>query len=290
MSYTYTFFDNQLIGVDELNKITSRFVTSGIAREPSTVSDLNEFIPDIATKGVVGNSSSDLKVTIENNKIKINNGVAFFDNGTVIEVTEPEFFDFTSGVKLYVYLKSDSFNNSIYPIISEAFPNDEENIVHLAEISEDGTITDKRTYARGKCAYYYSTFKTPISFEITFTQKEIESKLQKIIDIGSSDFTFMNVFGYRNGYSNYSTVNLNVYFDENGNTSRVKGIVLGDSRKDVLIDEPCWGKCTRVNLPTHYCEMDLTIDAQISDGNLILTPRDSCVLENIVAKFQIQLC
>ena len=42
MNYKYTFFDNQLVGVDDLNEITSRLVSGGIS---SVYSGLGENAP-----------------------------------------------------------------------------------------------------------------------------------------------------------------------------------------------------------------------------------------------------
>ena len=89
MSVNYSFFDDQLIGVDELNKITSRVFADGVVREVSSVSDLNGFVTDIATAGVVPQSCDSLKVTVNNDIITINKGTAIFSDGTVIEITEP---------------------------------------------------------------------------------------------------------------------------------------------------------------------------------------------------------
>ena len=76
MSVNYTFFDDQLIGVDDLNKITSRFFSDGIVREIETVSDLNGFATDVATAGVVPESCESLKVTVKNDVVTINKGTA----------------------------------------------------------------------------------------------------------------------------------------------------------------------------------------------------------------------
>ena len=154
MSIIYSFFDNQTIGVDELNKITSRLITDGVAREPSSVSDLNSFVADIAQAGVVPESDESLKVTAENGILKVNKGTAIFQNGSTIELTEPETMSYLTDRKQYVYLVSDMISNRAYIDVSDE-EAEFENKVPLAIIQE-GTVTDKRYYSRGKLAYYAS--------------------------------------------------------------------------------------------------------------------------------------
>ena len=155
MGYEYSFFDNQLIGVDELNKITSRLLTEGVARTPSSVSDLNDFVADIATQGVVPETTESLKVSVADTTITINKGVGIFKDGTTIEITEKELFPRLTGHKQYVYLVSDLTSNSAYPCVLEEVAKFEQSIL-LATIDENGILTDERKYARGKLAYYAS--------------------------------------------------------------------------------------------------------------------------------------
>ena len=287
MSYTYSFFDNQLIGVDELNKITSRFVTGGVAREPSSVSDLNGFVSDVATKGVVGDTSDELKVALENGKIKINTGTAFFDNGTVIEVTEPELIDYTAGTAVNVYLKSDMNNNSIYPVCSESLPESEENVVHLAFVNEDGNITDRREYARGKCAYYYSSFGNGVRFSVSFTPDEVKNNITKEYDLGSDNFTFMNVSGY-NGSSSWSAINYNYYFGKDGIPEKSCGIIFGDITKDYYgTSVGMWAYTTGMKSGSFYYIYRIAVDVKIRDGKLLLTPSGD--LQGYNASFSVVL-
>lgn len=173
MSINYSFFDDQLIGVDDLNKITSRFVSEGVAREPSSVSMLSGYLSDIATDGVVPESVDSLKVTAENGVGTIKKGTAFFDNGTVIEITEDETFTYTEGQKTYVYLISDMTANKAYVSISES-ESDNEHILLLAIINEDGLTADKRFYAKGKLAYYANSQPDK---NITIIEENIDTKI-----------------------------------------------------------------------------------------------------------------
>ena len=222
MSVNYTFFDDQLIGVDDLNKITSRFFLDGIVREIETVSDLNGFATDVATAGVVPESCESLKVTVKNDVVTINKGSAIFSDGTVIELTEPESFPYLRGVKQYVYLISDSVSNRAYVDVLSEKTTYEVNIL-LATIEND-IVEDKRQYARGKLAYYASA---DVNNNVFVEEDDIEKKYAKdeegyinyrvnvnsdmykyiqILDKNSFNFARYNVkdgsflsFGYGNG-------------------------------------------------------------------------------------------
>ena len=221
MSVNYSFFDDQLIGVDELNKITSRVFADGVVREVSSVSDLNGFVTDIATAGVVPQSCDSLKVTVNNDIITINKGTAFFSDGTVIEITEPESFPCLAGTTQFVYLISDKASNRAYvDVLNEEAPY-EVNI--LLAIVKNGEVTDKRMYARSKLAYYASS---DVNNNVFVEEDDIEKKYTKdedgyinlrvnvnmdmykyiqILDKNSFNFTRYNVksgkylcFGYGN--------------------------------------------------------------------------------------------
>ena len=228
MSVNYSFFDDQLIGVDELNKITSRFFTEGIVREIETVSELNSFATDVATAGVVPENCDSLKVSLKNDVITINKGSAIFSNGTVIELTDTENFPYIPGSKQYVYLISDSVSNRAYVDVVNEETTYEVNIL-LATV-KDGIVTDNRKYARGKLAFYTSS---DVNNNVFIEEDDIEKKYTKdeegyinyrvnvnsdmykyiqILDKNSFNFARYNVkdgsflsFGY--GYASYYQLN-----------------------------------------------------------------------------------
>lgn len=229
MSIIYSFFDNQTIGVDDLNKITARLVTEGVAREISSVSDLNNYVSDIATAGVVPESVDSLKVTADNGALTVGKGVGIFQNGSIIEVTEPETMPYSTDKKQYVYLISDIMANKAYIDVLDQ-KAEFENKILLATI-ENGIVTDNRKYSRGRLAYYGSS---DINNIVYTEQDEIEKypkdedgyiryrininadmyKYIQIIDKNSFNFTRYNVkdatflsFGY--GYYSYYEHNTN---------------------------------------------------------------------------------
>lgn len=210
MSIIYSFFDNQTIGVDELNKITSRLMSEGIVREPSSVEDLNNFVSDVATTGVVPETVESLKVTAQNGVLTINKGTAIFQNGTVIQLTEAETMPYLTNEKQYVYLISDMSANKAYADVLSG-EAEFENKILLAEI-ENGEVSDKRMYSRGKLAYYGSA---DINNNVFLEEDNIEEKYEKDdegyinykIDINADMYKYLQIFD-KNSF-NFTRYNIN---------------------------------------------------------------------------------
>lgn len=210
MSIIYSFFDNQTIGVDELNKITSRLMSEGIVREPSSVADLNNFVSDVATTGVVPETVESLKVTAQNGVLTINKGTAIFQNGTVIQLTEAETMPYLTNEKQYVYLISDMSANKAYADVLSG-EAEFENKILLAEI-ENGEVSDKRMYSRGKLAYYGSA---DINNNVFLEEDNIEEKYEKDdegyinykIDINADMYKYLQIFD-KNSF-NFTRYNIN---------------------------------------------------------------------------------
>lgn len=201
MAYEYSFMDNQVIGVDHLNKLTKRFVTSGVADPftngvPYNVSKFNDIVKANGTSGVVPSNISTLRVTkTSGNTVSVNTGTAFFANGSTIDVTSPESLNFTPGVKNYVYLKSDMAQNKNYPACTTAQPTGD--YVILAEIDHAGTVTDKRAYAKGKLPGYCSNANVMLQAELVYTANghtTNDSKftnVSKTLYLGENNYTMM---------------------------------------------------------------------------------------------------
>lgn len=160
MSYRNYFFDDQTVGAEDLNKLVNLFVTDGVADNfengtPYNISKLGEVVYSNAGEGIVPLNSDTLKVSTESGFVYIEPGVAFFKDGTVIEITAREQLSALSNASFYVYLESDALKNSAYPAVSETLP--EGNVVPLAHIGENGEITDLRRFARGKIPSFYAS-------------------------------------------------------------------------------------------------------------------------------------
>lgn len=164
MSYTFTFMDNATYGASDVNAALAQLVTSGIADPftdgvPYNASKLNEIVHGMALPGVVPETDTTCKCTIDTDAktVHIAAGTAFFNDGSRITFDiEGETLPYTEGVKQYVYLLAAPEENRNYPVCSAAEPSGD--YVMLAEISADGTLTDKRTYAKGKVPGYQSDY------------------------------------------------------------------------------------------------------------------------------------
>ncbi|MBQ2968240.1 MAG: hypothetical protein IJE10_09005 [Clostridia bacterium] len=160
MAYTYSFFDDQTVGAEELNRWVSLFVSSGVSDcfadgVPYSLSKLNEIVKNNCTEGVVPTTDSSLSVRVAGQNVLISPGLAFFKDGTVLEITETETLSIPKGKAVYVYLVSALQENRAYPAVSEAEPSG--NVVPLAKIDETGAVTDLRRYAKGKVPSFYAS-------------------------------------------------------------------------------------------------------------------------------------
>lgn len=181
MSYHYTFDSGATYGVKDVNKITSRFVTAGIAQTftensqaPYNLSSFHETGALMFQSGVKSGDASlqVVKTQGQDGAVSICPGKAFFHDGTLFEVTLPEdsaesdvVLSYVPGVKHYVYLKNDYiFSNSYYPVCTTDAPTGD--FVPLAEIETDGAITDRREYAVGKLPSKDSGY-APKQYEVT---------------------------------------------------------------------------------------------------------------------------
>ena len=204
MAYNYSFADNETYSADDLNAITKRLVTSGIEDSFAdgvayNVSSFNEQGRLLYTSGVVPETCLTLKVVSDGEgKVLINPGRAFFDDGAVIEVEAGgESLSYTVGEKHYVYLKNDLLNaNTWYPCCTVDMPTGD--YVMLAEIDEEGTISDKRVYAKGKLPGYQSVAGNVMRLHKTFN---IESNGNYIgmgesasFDLGPNNFQYILVY------------------------------------------------------------------------------------------------
>ena len=210
MNYKYTFFDNQLVGVDHLNEITKRLVSGGVSAVYSggdfNVTDINDTNAAILTGGVVPETDYNLKVTaIGNGKYLINQGLCFFNNGTTMEILSGgEEIVVPQWVTSYIYLVSDSNKMACYVEVLQSEKQTGEFIL-LAVINVDGTVVDKRTYAKGKVPGFYASSE---SMQVNITQKyEGEKNIE--ISVGMGNFKHLCIRAESGAFHNGSGYNIN---------------------------------------------------------------------------------
>ena len=208
MGYSYGFADNAVYGAEDMNKLTSRLVTGGIADPfvddlPYNMTKVNDVVKLVYAAGVVPDSVNTCKVTkTGDGAVKILPGLAFFDDGSTIEVdADGVALTYQPGVKNYVYLKPDlQASNRNYPVCSAEAPGT--GCVLLAEISADGELTDKRTYAKGKVPGYASNANMTMVIDQTFTLEKqtddytYDRSTSFEVDLGTNNYSYVTVMSY----------------------------------------------------------------------------------------------
>lgn len=220
MSYISGFSDNALIGVDDLNAITKRLVTSGVGDILSntgsiSVTELNKMTAAVVSDGVVPSSNTSLKVSCSGGTAKIAKGTAFFADGSFIEVTAEESVLLSGGG--YVYLINDTVLGVKEPRASENMP--EGDVVPLAYVSESGVVTDLRNYAKGKVPSYssYAGYPMLVSRSVLCTGDNAYERYGTFtVDLSGVPLNGIAVKGTSDELESATGV---CFFDENKNVS-----------------------------------------------------------------------
>jgi len=153
MGFKCNFLDNEIYGADDVSEAFSRIMSSGVMayQDKDTVAEsLNEMTGELINSGV--NRYDSMDVTVAGGYILIGPGTAFFDSGVSVVVDENgETLEREEGVSGYVYFLFEPELNLVAPKFASILPDDKD-IVPLAFIAEDGTVTDIRRYATSKVA------------------------------------------------------------------------------------------------------------------------------------------
>lgn len=196
-NYKYTFFDNQLVGVDELNEITSRLVSGGVSAVYSgadfDVYEINNSNHALLCGGVVPESDSNLKITaLGNGKYLINQGLCFFDDGTSMEVfAGGEEISVPLGTGKYVYLVSDKNQMKCYVEMTDS--EKQSGVFQLLGfVDTSGAVSDRRTYARGKIPGIYSSNAGKIlSISVSYGKNNPITAGNLEIPVGEGNFSHL---------------------------------------------------------------------------------------------------
>lgn len=189
------FLDNEVYGADDVNAITARLVTNGVgfadgkSYNLNTINDLTKEC--LLSRGVAYADDTALRVEKSGTAYIIKPGTCFFGNGSVTEVTEAETVSAAAGD--YIYMRSDFDNaNANIVVVSQTAPSTADtNIVTLAHIEDDGSVTDMRFYAQGKLRYEQPAV-TRAELEITASDWAAR---EKTIDPGVSALSLFGVYG-----------------------------------------------------------------------------------------------
>jgi hypothetical protein len=182
MAIKYSFVDSVKYGTDDINAITKDLTGAGIAPFPTqneyNTSDLNAMAQALVASGT---SLDGCKCTVnnaatQNMSVSVAPGIIFFDSGVRLTVDDD---GYTLGVEPntagFVFAHYSATNQTADILFSTDIPSDGEHVL-LAEIAMDGTLTDRRSFARSKVATFgsnatYSTVVEPLETPI-FVSKE----------------------------------------------------------------------------------------------------------------------
>ena len=153
------FLYGQAVTAEELNGIVIDLGNTDFSaftnNTPYAVNKLNEITCALVSKGILSSGNKcEVTVDIENQKIIIADGIIVFSSGAKKKITNNLEIDFTVGNAYYVYALNDEANNTCKIVLSEGAPDVSSDHVKLAEISADGSLTDKRVLAKAKCEIF----------------------------------------------------------------------------------------------------------------------------------------
>lgn len=193
MAYRCNFLDNQVYSAADVNDVFACLTSGGVTfnASDSVLSALNEATAQAVGDGVLSDESS-CKVVKDGEKYKILPGACFMYDGSVIIFSDGgENVSIPENVKSYVYLERNQAKNSIDIVASQSAPG--EKCVTLAEISEDGEISDKRKYAVSRVMIGVGgTLKNATA---EFKECNYENSETVSVDMGSGNFSYIIIRG-----------------------------------------------------------------------------------------------
>ena len=148
MGYKCSFMDNEAYTAQDVNDAIGRIAGDGAAFSDAgdTLADLNT-----ALAGIVGSGTQlcGCGVTETDGVYKIGAGTCFMEDGSQITF-DSDGYEITpeAEVKNYVYVKRNVTENTIDVIVSQTPGSGD--FVPLAEIAEDGSVSDTRKFATAK--------------------------------------------------------------------------------------------------------------------------------------------
>ncbi|MBO5930457.1 MAG: hypothetical protein J6Q27_04095, partial [Clostridia bacterium] len=220
-------------------------VTSGVADSfengvAYNASCLNALGEQLYTKGVVPETITTLKVTADadSQTVLIHPGMAFFADGAVMEITEGgHTLSFAPGEKHYVYLKNDLARaNTCYPACEKDAPDGD--FVLLAEILEDGTTKDARTYAKGKLPGYQSNGPVLKIEDVAIKEyQSTENEEVRTYEVGNNGYRFLLAVQDENGGGEGNKV-LSLYSFETGSCLSCYGgfVIQPNNEIETIVD------------------------------------------------------
>lgn len=153
MAYKCLFMDNDIYTAQDVNDAISNIISGGVSGYPfggNALEDLNAAIAELANGGTSYKGTSCLVVN-DSGIYKISEGTCIMNDGSQI-IFDLDGYEITPkiGVKQYVYLERDVLHNTINVVVADESGG--QDTIPLAEIEENGNITDRRRFASASIA------------------------------------------------------------------------------------------------------------------------------------------
>ena len=230
MAFTYSFVDNEIYGTDDINDITKSLTGAGVApfvsKDSYNVSDLNNVTSALVGEGVQldGCLCSVVDAGTSERHIEIAQGIVFFESGVRMTVDEEGYIlPIEPNTDGYIYAQYSPSLQKADIVFSRELPTDGE-CVPLVKVLADGTLLDKRTFARSKIATLGENATYRISEDRITVYNELYlapyySDAEKIlaeIDLSGIDITKFNYLIYQ--YDGWEAIGLEKYYDLKNNS------------------------------------------------------------------------
>ena len=189
MAYKCSFLDNETYIAQDVNDIFARLTSGGVIFTDTgyTLGDLNAAQSGVTGNGVTRDINSCKVVKNYNNIYKISKGACFMNDGSAIIFDEDgQEIEITPNIVNYVYLKRNVNANTIDIVVSDT--EGDEDTIPLAKIAENGTIIDRRKYARAKVDL--ATGGSIRNFTANFGKCEQSTSETITVDMGDGDFSY----------------------------------------------------------------------------------------------------
>lgn len=154
----------QMYGAEDINNTMAILTDGGVFN----VTTPNEICASISGEGITGQDGK-LEVTITDGKVHVANGTCIMADGSTFTVYgDGESLDYSGGEINYVYVENDPLvqKNILKCTTAEPTASD---IIALAVINANNTVTDKRTFAKSKIEKIGSNATETILLDFKFS-------------------------------------------------------------------------------------------------------------------------
>lgn len=191
MGYKCLFMDNGIYTAQDVNGAIGNMISDGISGYPfggDALSDLNAAVAELVNGGTQYKGASCLVVNI-GGTYKISEGACFMNDGSQIIFDEDGYeIEHQSGVYEYVYLERDVLHNTVNVVVSGESGG--ENTIPLAEIKADGSVLDRRRFAKSKIALAAEPENISVTLRMQFT---VPGRSSYMYDVGFNGWKYVIV-------------------------------------------------------------------------------------------------